>query len=371
MRRLLLASVVWLSACGGGESTSAPTTSPGPSPAPAPAPAPSPTPTPAPAPAPTPAPTPAPAPAPAPPPPPPPPPPPSGQLSAPVGPIDSTSRGEVVARWYDTYIDNTPFSWTGNVSGCRAGDTTEAFKRAVLKRLNYFRAMAGLPGNLLLDLTFSGKAQQAALMMDAANSLSHFPASNWPCYTSEGAEAAGRSNLAYSSFSRTVGILDGYMTDRGTNNTVVGHRRWILYSRLATIGSGDAPQANALWVLGFGTTGAAAAKLAVPWPPNGFMPRPLQSPLDRFSYSCPGANFGGATVSMRGDSGQTIATRVESRTDNGYGDNTIVWSIDTAASPTSDWDRGGADTRVTVELAGISNCGAGSAASYSVTFVTP
>ena len=298
--------------------------------------------------------------------------PPTGPLSAPVAPINAASRSEVVARWSDTYFDNTAFSWTGSVSGCAAGDTPTPFKLAVLRRLNYYRAMAGLPGNLMLDLTFSAKAQRAALMMDAADSLSHAPATNWPCYSADGAEAAGKSNLAYSSFpNRSVAIIDGYITDRGANNFAAGHRRWILYSRLATVGTGDAPQANALWILGAGTTGAAASKIGVPWPPSGFMPRPLQAPTDRFSYSCPGASFGNATVAMRGDSGQAIATHIESRTDNGYGDNTLVWSIDTSASPSSGWDRGVADTAVTIDIAGITNCAAGAATSYSVTFITP
>jgi len=349
VRRLLLASVsvVVLSACGGSDSVSSPQP-PAPTSAPAPAPSPSP------------------------PPPPPPPPPLAGQLAASVTPIDTGSRSEVVARWNDTYFDNTPFSWTGDIANCRAGDTPEAFKRAVLKRLNYYRAMAGLPGNVVLDLALSAKAQQTALMMDAADSLSHVPSTSWPCYGADGAEAAGKSNLAYSSFpNRGVSILDGYITDRGANNFVVGHRRWILYSQLAVIGSGDVPQANALWILGPGTTGPAAAKIGVPWPPQGFLPRSLQGPGDRFSYSCRGASFSGASVVMRGDIGQAIATRVESRTDNGYGDNTLVWSIDTSASPSSGWDRGNADTAVTIDIAGIANCAAGPTASYTVTFITP
>lgn len=318
----------------------------------------------APAPAPTPTPTPAP--------PPPPSPPPSGTLTAPVAPIETTSRAEVVARWQDTYFDNTPFTWSGAVNGCVAGDTTEAFKRAVLRRLNYYRAMAGLPGNLSLDLAWSAKAQQAALMMDANDSLSHSPPSNWTCYSVDGAEAAGRSNLAYSSFpGRSVSLLDGYMQDRGANNAAAGHRRWILYSRLATVGSGDAPQANALWILGPGTTGPTAPAAVIAWPSAGFMPRPLAAPTDRFSFSCPGANFAAASISMRNDSGQPLAVRVDSRNDSGFGDNTIVWAIDTAQSPISGWDRGAADTRLDVDLSAVANCSGGASFRYSVTFITP
>jgi hypothetical protein len=289
-----------------------------------------------------------------------------------VPPIDAGNRAEVVARWRDTYFENTPFAWSGSVAGCNAGDTSEAFKRAVLRRLNYYRAMAGLPSDLLLDLALSAKAQQAALMMDANDSLSHSPPTSWACYSAEGAEAAGRSNLAYSnSPARSVDLLDGYMRDRGTNNAPVGHRRWILYSRLSAVGSGDVPQANALWILGPGTTGSAASIGAIAWPPRGFVPRALAAPTDRFSLSCAGANFGGATVTLRNDTGQPLAVRVESRSDNGYGENTIVWSVDTAQSPPGNWDRGVADTRVDVTVSNVGNCAAGASFSYSVTFITP
>ena len=341
MMRLLLAALISagvLVGCGGSDSVSAPTPSPTPAPTPTPVP----------------------------------PPPPQGSAGSVVASIDTASRAEVVARWNDTYFDNTPFSWSGSIAGCTAGDTTDAFKTAVLRRLNYFRAMAGVPGDLTLDPTLSAKAQQAALMMDAGDSLSHAPASSWACYSAGGAEAAGKSLLAYSNApTRNVGLLDGYMRDRGANNVTVGHRRWILYPQLAKVGTGDAPQANALWVIGSGTTRTATSSSAIAWPPRGFAPRPLADPTDRFSVSCPGADFSSASIAMRGDTGQPISVRVESRSDNGYGDNTIVWSIDTAQSPAGNWDRGTADTRLDIEVANVAGCGAGSSFRYSVTFITP
>jgi uncharacterized protein YkwD len=289
-----------------------------------------------------------------------------------VVPIDTTNRADVVARWHDTYFDNTPFSWSGSVGGCAAGDTTDAFKGAVLRRLNYFRAMAGLPGDLTLDSSLSAKAQQAALMMDASDGLSHAPGTSWPCYSADGAEAAGKSLLAYSNApTRDVGLLDGYMRDRGANNVAVGHRRWILYPQLAIVGTGDVPQANALWIVMPAEQGSAASASAIAWPPRGFVPRALADPIDRFSVSCAKANFSTASVAMRGDAGQPINVRVESRTDNGYGDNTIVWSIDTARSPASGWDRGTGDTRLDIEVANVANCSAGSSFRYSVTFIRP
>jgi len=341
MMRLLLTALVTagvLAGCGGSDSVSAPTASPSPAPVAAPVPS-----------APV-----------------------QGSAGTVVAPIDAANRAEVVARWNDTYFDNTPFSWSGSIAGCAAGDTTDAFKGAVLRRLNYFRAMAGLPGDLTLDSSLSAKAQQAALMMDASDSLSHAPPTSWPCYSAAGAEAAGKSLLAYSNApARNVGLLDGYMRDRGANNAAVGHRRWILYPRLAKVGTGDVPQANALWVIGSGTTGSAASASAIAWPPRGFIPRALTDPTDRFSLSCAGADFSAVSIAVRGDTGQPVSVRVQSSSDNGYGDNTIVWAIDTVRSPASGWDRGTADTRLDIEVANVANCGAGHSFRYSVTFITP
>ncbi len=336
-----LASAVALTGCGGSGGDPAPSSSPPASTAPAPSPEP---------PAAT----------------------PPGTGSTVVAPIDANQRAEVVARWNDTYFDNTPFSWTGSVAGCMAGDTTEAFKGAVLRRLNYYRAMAGLNGDLTLDPSLSAKAQKAALMMDARDSLSHTPSTDWPCYSVDGAEAAGLSLLAYSNApARSVGLLDGYMRDRGANNAAVGHRRWILFPPLATVGTGDAPQANALWVIVPRSPGPPRPPAAIAWPPRGFVPRALTEPTDRFSLSCEGADFSATSITMRTDAGQPATVRVESRDDDGYGDNTIVWSIDTARSPASGWDRGTADTRLEVEVEGVANCGAGSVFRYAVTFITP
>jgi len=333
-----LVSLAMLAGCGGSDSVSAPAPSPTPNTAPTPVPSP----------------------------------PSQGPGGGAVASIDTANRAEVVARWNDTYFDNTPFSWSGSISGCAAGHTTDAFKAAVLRRLNYFRAMAGVPGELALDSSFSAKAQQAALMMDASDSLSHAPATNWPCYSADGAEAAGKSLLAYSNApTRNVDLLDGYMRDRGANNFAVGHRRWILYPQLAKIGTGDTPQANALWVSGPGSTRSAASASAIAWPPRGFIPRPLADPTDRFSLSCAGADFSAATIGMRSDTGQPIGVRVESRSDGGYGDNAIVWSIDSTQSPASGWDRGTADTRLSIEVNKVASCSGGSSFSYSVTFIRP
>ncbi len=116
-----------------------------------------------------------------------------------VAPIDRSNRQAVVNAYQSIYVPNsaTPYANTGlNVAACAAGDTTLAYKTAVMRMVNYYRAMSGLPGNVTLNLSWSSKAQQAALMMNANNTLNHNPPSTWACYSAAGAEAAGHGNLA-------------------------------------------------------------------------------------------------------------------------------------------------------------------------------
>lgn len=237
--------------------------------------------------------------------------------------------------------------WTGNIANCNAGDTSAEYKAATLRRINWFRAMAGVPAAIQFDEIFNVKAQQAAMLMSANSQLSHFPPSNWTCYNATAAEAAGKSNLNLGS-SGTDAIADGYMRDPGASNSVVGHRRWILYPQTQLMGTGDAgganlaaaPMTNALWVqdANIWNTRPAVRDDFVAWPTKGYTPYTAVYP--RWSFSYPNADFSSATVSMT-ENGSAIATKLEA-TRNGFGENTLVWLpgtyVDgmTWAKPTSD-----------------------------------
>jgi hypothetical protein len=112
--------------------------------------------------------------------------------------VDTTDRAAVVAFFNAHYRpgDTAAMGWTGNYATCTAGTTTPAYADATLERVNYFRAMAGLPGTVVLDSTLNAKDQSAALMMSAQGALSHTPPSSFACYSAAGAQAAGNSNLA-------------------------------------------------------------------------------------------------------------------------------------------------------------------------------
>ena len=197
-----------------------------------------------------------------------------------------------------------------------------AYTDATLQMINYLRGMAGLPG-VTLNATLNEKAQQAALMMRAQNALSHSPPTTWACYSADGAEAAGRSNL-YLGIAGPAAMA-GYINDPGSNNTPLGHRRWMLYPPQIQMASGSTDRSNALWVLSaFGSRPTSPAWVS--WPPAGFVPYSLVYPrwsLSKNDLRSWAVDFTQATVQMKSN-GQLIPVSVQPVA-NGYGDNTLVW----------------------------------------------
>lgn len=194
--------------------------------------------------------------------------------------------------------------WTGRVAGCRAGTISTTARRAVLDLVNSYRRLAGLRAVSFAG-TLSARAQRAALMMEAAGSLSHTPARDWPCWTSSGAYAARRSNLALS-YSGGLRSVPMYFNDPGSINRAVGHRRWILDPRQTRIGVGQTRHANALYVVDDPSwSWQSGAQPFTPWPPAGYFPVALE-PHGRWSLSTArsGYDLRGARVVMYGPSGR-------------------------------------------------------------------
>lgn len=181
--------------------------------------------------------------------------------------VNTADRIDVLAFYNTVYNASEDFpneiQWTGSVVSKIPGTTTAVFKDSVRRRINFYRALVGLPTDIVFNDTKSAKCQSAALIFSANNMLSHHPSSSWLNYSIAGADAASNSNLAWGSspaiggsLNYGPGAVDGYMLDEGANNAVVGHRRWLLYSRANEMGTGDVPQngsygaANAIWVIG-------------------------------------------------------------------------------------------------------------------------
>jgi len=99
------------------------------------------------------------------------------------GALDLSDR-QLSAAFYRsvfTASENTEIDWTGEVGSCMPGDTSDGFKDAVLTRVNWYRAMAGVPDTVVFQTgagSYSEKAQDAALIMSSNNLLSHSPNSS-------------------------------------------------------------------------------------------------------------------------------------------------------------------------------------------------
>lgn len=285
--------------------------------------------------------------------------------------VDVRQR-EAVRLFYKTVYaasSGIPSHWNGSLAGCAGGDTSAEYKLAVLRRVNWFRAMAGLPASIELDADYSRRAQQAAMLMAVNNALDHAPPPTWPCYNATAGDAAAKSNLAIGSAGPDA--IDSYMRDAGAANSAVGHRRWLLYPQAQRMGTGDIDQGvrvNALWLMdgNFGGARPAARDNFVAWPPPGYVPYPTV--YARWSLSYPGADFSSASVSMS-HAGVPIAVRQEAVA-AGAGENSIVW-IPMGLGDGALWPKPAADAAYQVT---VSNVRVGAAAlnfSYQVNIFDP
>ncbi len=252
--------------------------------------------------------------------------------------------------------------WNGNVEAENAGVLGADYLAAIIARVNDYRWMAGLPGGVTLDSTENASAQQAALMMAANDELSHSPSPDWLDYSPPGADGAAHSDLTLGASGVTA--IDLYMTDPGSGNTFVGHRRWVLYPPTQTMGVGDIPsESNALYVVQ-PDAAPAPSVTAVAWPPAGFVPAPLMP--ERWSLqSDAGADFSNATVAVTQNG---VAQTVEILSDNadGYAGNAIVWDLPYAPAP-----QPGLQTVYTVNIGNVLINGTPQSFSYTTTSFDP
>ncbi len=280
------------------------------------------------------------------------------RTGAAVGPIENFDRAAVAQSYHEHVVANFPVAsaWNGSVSGCRAGTASGGFDGATVETINWFRRMSGLPP-VVEDAKLSSRAQQAALMMEAAGSLSHHPGTDWPCYSASGSAGAGSSNLTLG-IAGPRGVL-GQIEDPGAGNEVLGHRRWLLYPRLEKVGVGNTNRASAVTVLAdFGTRSTGADWVA--WPPAGYVP--AATVYDRWSLSfnrAQQADFSGASVTVT-ENGVPVRVRMLPVV-AGYGDATLGWE------PVGITPERSTDVEYRVRVTGIEIGGVSRTHEYTVT----
>lgn len=291
-------------------------------------------------------------------------------------PVNLASR-EISRLLYRTVYaisESSSPAWNGDLDSCNPGATDPAFRDLVALRINYFRAMVGVPAEITFVDGYNTKAQAAALMMARNLKLDHYPATDWECYSEAGAEAAGNSNLALGRVGPRA--IDAYIEDYGAANTAVGHRRWLLYPQTQRMGSGDIPgdttrtPANVTWVFDgrHSAPRPATREEFVAWPPPGYVPCQLLFP--RWSLSLAKADFSNASVTLTSN-GVPVAVELEP-VSNGAGENSLVWyAAGQDTTLPSNPPRPAADTVYAVTVQNVTLNGASRTFNYEVVAFDP
>jgi uncharacterized protein YkwD len=268
----------------------------------------------------------------------------------------SAALSDYDVNYLGSALSSSAIGWTGNTDNCDAGTTPDSVKQYILRRLNYFRRLSGLPA-VTMDSSYSAMAQQAALMIKSNNALNHYPPLSWHCATADGQLASANSNLALGA--NGPGAVDLYVQDAGV--TDLGHRRWALYPPLTKVGTGDTDFSNALWVIG--SFGARPALDFSAYPGSGYIPAPLV--YDTWSISVYTGDFSAATVSVTDANGKTYPATT-SVTPTGYGDNTLSWTFQNNLGQNLQ-----ADLQLTVTVSGVKVSGQVKSYQYPVYIFVP
>ena len=325
--------------------------------------------------------------------------------------VDTLSRIDSLAFYNAVFLASEGaehrVGWTGSYgAACAPGTTSAAFRDDVRRRVNYYRAMCGLPANITFDAdpaaidvpagspriaaaTSKRTCSQASAYMNAFSfvftdnyALSHTPSSSSLCYSANAWNGSFHSNLAIGYFGPKA--IDVYMADDDLNddratNSNVGHRRWLLFSRARDMSSGDVPRstytdgsgsypvlpANSLYVTGVFPQNLPGPAQFVSWPPAGYVPVVIK-PL-RWSISYPAASFTNSTanITLKGPNGAVIPVTILSHNHSGIGDNTLVFQ------PQQTTITGTADATFTTTITGISGAGVPGSWSWQTTFFNP
>lgn len=165
------------------------------------------------------------------------------------------------------------------------GSLHSSFLQEGLDYLNYIRAIAHL-APVQLDDELSQQAQYGAVLLAANNNLTHYPTKPWDMslsFYNQGYAATTSSNLSMG-YRDLTGHIQGCMDDScsQSNLEVVGHRRWLLCSRLLNVGFGFAQKERPYSVTKIFDRSAPQVDFdVISWPASGNMPS------DIFRYDTP------------------------------------------------------------------------------------
>jgi uncharacterized protein YkwD len=170
-----------------------------------------------------------------------------------------TRKQEIIARYEyakPAYSGSEYDEMPSVRSPYSTGKVNDGYLADGLKMFNFYRFLAGVPDDAVLDDGLTYRAQHGAVLLAASGVFSHYPpqpADMDDAFYDEGLVSTSSSNISYWSISpyfydnlKIDSALSGQMDDEdATNIDRIGHRRWILSYELKKTAFGVANSGNA------------------------------------------------------------------------------------------------------------------------------
>jgi hypothetical protein len=254
----------------------------------------------------------------------------SGGACVPVAPGDPTLRteAEVCTRWNADHVitDPNPFSSSG--ADCDAGTLSQGGLNDTLTRINLYRWLSGL-GPTSDDPALNAIDQKCANLESWWNfsmpESPHAPPPSSKCYTPEGANGAGMSNIAWGN--GPADSIDQFIEDGG-NETTMGHRRWIVNPPLGPVGigywEGGGTYGRAECLAVFGSSGGGPNPPWVAVPNQGFVPLTVAQWTWTFHSNMAGTANANISIVRVSDNASLAVNKMT--LSQGYGQDAISWT---------------------------------------------
>ncbi|MDP3276250.1 MAG: hypothetical protein Q8Q09_13705 [Deltaproteobacteria bacterium] len=236
--------------------------------------------------------------------------------------LERRSERAMCDRWLTAQTPTAPADWAPRADATCAIPTVHPAATADARRLlDAFRWLSGA-APIAIDPASAGAVDACAVMMDRADRLDHHPDPSWPCYSPAGAQGASSSNLTLISpgYDATSGV-ESFINERVES---LGHRRWLLFPRLAPTAIGLTARAMCIHA-------RTAQGPSAPSPEVVAYPNPGFAPISNFRTGIWSVHDGtrdvrGATARVVEESTGTELAITQRALDGGYGGAAITFS---------------------------------------------
>lgn len=238
------------------------------------------------------------------------------------------TKNEIIEIYNKLYKSSeiTSFEWNAEANRCDCGKPAKEIYEKAENRINFFRIVSGLD-LVKINPKSNLEAQSAAYLVKVNKMLTHYPSKSMNCYSESAANGCKKSCLGFSDFKNFMSsaFITGFIDDYGTDNYAVGHRRWLLYSKLTEFGYGATENSEAILVADGITNKKVETPEYMSYPWNGYVPANLIFP--KWSFSIPedkNVDFSQTKISMFDGKGNPLNIQQLQLMEN-FLDHTIVW----------------------------------------------